>query len=392
MNQNNERDGGGFELIGRERMHGSSRAIAEGTAPEQVTEEQIAQVAADVESFRRAYKIDSKTIAENRGYSESVISEFLKGKYPASGSRVAIDLDSWLVEETEKRSRASTTQFTRTNVAMLLKATANYCLDHQSIGLAYGPQTSGIGKSISLQAYYEELGPRRCALVRLDKVDASPTGLLKKIASAMKIDGPFSVLRKFNKIVDRLKGRSHILLVDQIHNLRFAKNDKPLYMLADLHDATKTAQLWTGTSDIVAYLDRQRMRNVDESLAQIRRRIFPCIDILEAVGPANGGAGAALFTVEQIREVFAKNQLRITSAAARFLTKLCNTPDSGSLGLAERLVEYATMLAGTAAHCASEIDTPLLLLALRCCVSSARADLVIRDIEETPVTAVARAG
>src|SRR5580704_11869606 len=142
MSEETEHDGGGAELIGRERIRGAARAIPEGTLPDQVTPEQIAQVAADAESFRRAYKIDRKTIADDRGYSESVISAFLNGKYPASGSQVAIDLDSWLVEETEKRSHASTTQFTWTNVAMLIKATANYALDHQPIALAYGPQTS----------------------------------------------------------------------------------------------------------------------------------------------------------------------------------------------------------------------------------------------------------
>lgn len=382
----------GSELIGRERVRGSSRAIPVGTPADQVSEDQIAQVVADVESFRRAFKIDRNIIAEAVGYSESLIRTFLAGKYPANGAHAAIDLDSWLIQESEKRARASTTQFVWSNVAMLFKATANYCLDRGTIGLLYGPETSGIGKSTALQAYAEECGPRRCTSIRLDKMDGSPGGLLKKIASALKIDAPISNLRKFTKIVEKLKGRSHILLVDQIQNLRGAKDDKPFYILTDLHDATKASQLWTGTSDIVAYLDRQRSRNVDESLAQIRRRIFPCIDILEAVGPAGGGTGAMLFTVDQIREIFAKNQLRISSAAARFITQLSNAPDSGSLGVAVRLVEYATMLAGTPQYRAQEIDVPLLKIALRCCVSSARADLLIQNVEEKPATVVARAG
>jgi len=379
---------GGSELIGRERIRGASRVIAEGALPERVSAEQVAQVAADVETFRRAHKISRKQIAEAVSYSESAISEFLSGKYAATGAQVAIDLDSWLVEESGRRSRPSTTQFVWTNVAMMMKSAANWCLDHQTIGLVFSPDSSGLGKTMALQAYHQELGPRRSTLVRLDKVDCSPTGLLKKICHSMAMDDSGSNLRRFTRIVDRLKGRSHILLVDQVHNLRFAHLDKPLYILSDLHDATKTAQLWTGTSDLVAYLDRQRVRNVDESLAQIRSRIFPCIDLLESVGA--GGGGAMLVTIDQVREMFAKNQLRIDPAAGRFLCKLCNTPDSGCIRLAVRLVEYATMLGQMRSK--TEIDVPLLQEALRCCVTSARAELLVKGIEEPRPARAAMAG
>lgn len=71
---------------------------------------------------------------------------------------------------------------------------------------------------------------------------------------------------RFERIVEKLNGRSHLLLVDQVHNLREAKGDKPLYILADLYDATQTAQLWSGTADLVTYLDRQRSKAADESL------------------------------------------------------------------------------------------------------------------------------
>jgi len=56
--------------------------------------------------------------------------------------------------------------------------------------------------------------------------------------------------------VSKLKGREHILLIDQMHNLRGSKDDKPFYHLTDLWDATKdtTSQLWCGTADLVAYL------------------------------------------------------------------------------------------------------------------------------------------
>jgi Cdc6-like AAA superfamily ATPase len=233
-------------LIGRERIRGASRMIAEGTDAGAVTAEQITQVAADVETFINAHKIKRNELARAVGWSTGVISDFLKGKYAGDGGKVAIDLENWLVEEEQRRARPQTTQFVWTNVAMEIKATANYCLDKRKIGLVYGGQTSGLGKTTALRAIAQELGPRRCTMVTIDKVDANPTGLLKKVCDGLHVDHTGSNHQKFRRIVEKLSGRSHLLIIDQIHNLRGSKADKPFYHLADLFDETQTAQLWAG--------------------------------------------------------------------------------------------------------------------------------------------------
>lgn len=372
-----EQQNTGCDLIGRERIRGANRVIPEGTKPENVTADQASLVASDVETFRRAHKIELKQIAETLGYALSSISEFLKGKH--AGGQLAIDLDAWLIEAESHLATQGSTQFVWTNLAQTIQALAGYALDHRTIAMAYGPLTAGMGKTMALRATYETLGDRRCAFVTLNKTDGNPTALLKKLLTALHCEVSGSTCQRFERLVKKLQGRSHLLILDQVHNLRFSKHDKPFYILADLFDATKTAQLWCGTSDLVAYFDRQRAREVDESLAQIRRRIYPCVDLLEAIG-GSGGTGAPLTTVEQIRAIFARNKLRIVGSAARFLCRLANTPDSGSLGLCVRLVEYATMLGGLRGL--PEIDVPMLKEALRTCMSSARADLLIRGIDE----------
>src|SRR5947209_7707783 len=108
------------------------------------------------------------------------------------------------------------------------------------------------------QAIHQELGPRRSSLATIDKVDANPTGLLKKLCRSMHVDRGGTNKRRFDRLVEALTGRSHLLLIDQIHSLRGAKEDKPFYILTDLFDATKAAQLWCGTSDLVEYLTRQQ--------------------------------------------------------------------------------------------------------------------------------------
>ncbi len=368
--------------------------IAEGTDAPHVTAEQISAVADDVRLFIATYKLKGKEVAKAIGMSETVVSEFLNGKYSGNNAQVAIDLEAWLVEEEERRKRPATTQFVWTNVAQEIKAVANYCLDKRAIGLCYGPDTSGIGKTTALQAIHRHIGPRRASLVTVDKVDANPTGLLRKLCRAMRVDDGGSNAQKFARAVHHLTGRSHLLLIDQIHNLRGSKEDRPFYILADLFDATRTAQLWCGTADLVGYLQRQQRKHGDESLTQIRRRIFPCVDLMEGVrasGP--DGTGEPLVTVDQVREMFARNQLKLTTTAARFLCELCNQPDSGAVGLCVQLVEYATMMAEM--RRSTSIDLPLLKEALRRGFSPKRAEDLLHRMEaehaEQPQRA-ARAG
>lgn len=391
-------------LLDRERIRGATRMIAEGTDAASVTNEQIRQVAADVELFCKRHDIKGKALAKAVGYSPTTISEFLAGKYAGKSGQVAIDLEGWLVEEEQRRARPATTQFVWTNVALEIKSVANYALDRRSIALVYGPDTSGIGKTTALRAIHQEMGPRRSSLVTIDKVDANPTGLLKKLCKGLGIQDSGSNKQRFDRCVDKLSSadikqilpngeevrRSHLLLIDQVHNLRWSKNDKPFYHLTDLFDATNTAQLWCGTADLVAYLERQQVKNADESLAQVCRRIFPRVDLMESIRPGGGG-GEPLVTIEQVRAMFAKNKMRLTDTAARFLCRLCNQPDGGAVGLCVQIVEYATMLAEM--RRLPSIDAGLLQEALRRGLSPRRTELLMQRLEIEPQKpAVAKVG
>lgn len=369
--------------------------IKEGTDAAQVTPAQIAELADAVELFRRQQKISRKQIATAIGYGHATISEFLAGKYKGDLGRIALNLQHWLIEEEQRAARPETTQFVWTNVALQIKSVANYCRDKRKISLVYGPDTSGIGKTIALRAIHQLLGPKLSSLATIDKVDANPTGLLKKLCRAVHVDDKGTNKVRFDRLVEKLRGRSHVLLIDQIHNLRFSKDDKPLYILADLYEAGGTpgstgAQLWCGTADMVAYLERQRKRNADESLAQLRSRVFPCVDLMEMLTTGGSdGKGEPLVTVDQVIEMFARNKLRLTAAAARFLCTLINRPDTGGVRFAVQIFEYAAALAEMGD--ARSIDVPMLQSAMRHGITSARAEYIIHEVTDAPMR-VAKAG
>lgn len=365
--------------------------IAEGRDAGSVTAEEIEKIAADAEVFRRVHRITKQAMAEKLGYSPGVIVEFLKGTYKGNNGQVAIDVDAWIDDEERRRSQPELTQFVWTNVAIEIRATATYCLDERSIGLVYGPDTSGFGKTTALAAIHQSLGPRQSGFAAFDKVDANITGVLRKLCQSLHVDDKGSNKQRFDRLVKKLAiedrragsetGKKFIFLLDQIHNLRGAKEDRPFYVLADLFDATRTAQLWCGTADIAEYLQRQRRRG-DEPLAQIRRRIFPSVDLVQALSsPEYGGSGGPMcVNAEQVREMFAKHKLRLTPGAIRFAVQLANEPDSGSIGLLVAIVKYASLRASLMDR--AIIDVDLLKDALSRGLTQGRAEVLLGKMGE----------
>jgi hypothetical protein len=112
-------------------------------------------------------------------------------------------------------------------------------------------------------------------------------------------------------------------------------------------------------------------------------------------------AGATNYTLTAAKGTFSETgqaatlraALKLTAAAARFLQALANLPDSGALGLAVRLVEFATMLAEH--QRATSLDLPLLKAAMTRGLAPARAELLahrLADAGGNGQAAIARAG
>jgi hypothetical protein len=216
-------------------------------------------------------------------------------------------------------------------------------------------------------------------LVTVRKIDATATGIIWAIANALHIGGLASRRSRwlFQRVVETLAGTNRLLMIDQIHSLCGYPGDKPLYVLADLFDATGSPQLWCGTSDINLYLTRGQARGAD-SLAQIRRRIGCARDLCERTRGDDGGPGEPLYTIDEIRQVFGRGQMRLTPDAVRYLCQLANTPDSGALGAAANLVAMATAINQSTA---TTLTADMLRTAHRMLVSRAKFTAVEQQME-----------
>jgi transcriptional regulator with XRE-family HTH domain len=323
------------------RIRGATRLIPEGTDGSAVTPEIAREVVRRVDDWRREKKLTLRDIGRGVALHESTISQVLSGKYAGDVRSVIVELDRWLDDQFHIDRAPKPASFVWTGVARKIETIARAAVEMQTIGLVYGPETSGLGKTTALQAVAAERPG--CIFITIDKVDATLMGVLSQICRQLRMSYHHRVAYVFHRIAETLAGTSRLLIVDQVHNLCGAKGDKPFYLLADLHERTKAPQLWAGTTNIVAYL-RDGQRKGEEPLSQIRSRIGVSCELTRELGGGGGGDGGQLFTVDEIRAIFAQNKMRLAPDAARYLTRLASLRDSGALRTCKNLVKMATTL------------------------------------------------
>ncbi len=329
-------------LTDRSRVMGGSRMIRSAT-PEQVTDGQADTVIEAVREYINRTHITHREIAAAIDVSTSTVSEVLRRKYKGRWQPIIIALDRWLEDELKRADMPKPAEFVWTSVATEIKAVAEAAIHLGGIAVCYGEP--GIGKTLAAKAVVaEKPGAVYCSM---ETTKATPSGVLHVIRDALDIRGLHRNYMASRFVADairmKLKGTSRLVVVDQVHRLcNDRSGDKGLYTLCDIHDSTGVPMLWLSTIDMVQYLERKEGPG-REPLAQIRRRIALWRDLHERTVRGDGSPGAKLYTIAEIRKVFAKGQVRLADDAARFLCVLANLPGNGHLGDCSNLVIMATL-------------------------------------------------
>jgi DNA transposition AAA+ family ATPase len=317
--------------------------IIRDSDPANVTEQEAADVIAAVRSRMAGNRMSLTFVARSLGYSASVISQVFSRTYEGNWRQIALDLDRWLGDQVKSDEVFKPAGFVRIKVAEEIFAVAEAAMHLKGIGLVFGP--SGIGKTLALRALAAE--KPGAVFVSLETIACSAAGVIEAIARTMRLIPSARQLaatrHSLAGIKEKLQGTPRLLVIDEIHKLCGQAGDKALTVLRDLYDATQSPMLWCGTTDLVAYLERET-GDAREPLAQIRRRITICRDLTERTMAPGGGPGEPLYTIDEIRAVFARSKMRLAADATRMLVELANVADGGHLGACAALVVMATTL------------------------------------------------
>ena len=314
---------------------------------EDVTEEKIATFLEDLRGYLKTNNIPQSRLAKGMCLAPSTINQVLKGKYNADVRPIILSMDLWLSRRRESDSQPETSTFVETAVAKLVKSAAQMAItaadaghDHR-IALAWG--SAGCGKTLAAQAVAEIFDG---ILITCGVDVRSPRALMEKIAEQLGIDfSSYQPSRAFGEIVDKLRGSGKLIVVDEIHALLDARDDSAFHILRRLSDQTGCPQLWLSTCDLVKALTARARKR--EPIEQITRRFGPQYHLTAKLEPGSrpgpgGNRIEPLYSVEEIKAMYAKNELKLTSDAARLLAGICTDRHMGLLGECTKLVAVAT--------------------------------------------------
>ena len=274
-----------------------------------------AAVADAVKAHQGRCGVKGKEIARAIGVSANTVADVLNGLRHGRWGETVIALDKWLEAELGRERNARPDDFVRTRVAETVFTVAEVASALKRIGLVYG--WAGIGKTTALRAVAAD--KPGSVFVSVKTTSASPMGVLQAIAAGFSLRDVYNNNQRglTDRLEQLLKGTPRLIIVDEIHKLCGTKDDKALHVLSDLYDATTGApMLWSGTTDLVSYLDRQQAKG-REPPAQIRSRICVARDLSDCGGGNGGDGGTPLYTVDEIRRVCGGGKMRLATDARR---------------------------------------------------------------------------
>ncbi len=270
--------------------------------------------------------IKRHAIAKGTGLSEAVISQFLNDKYTGNNVSVAKNIQDWLERQSTQDSGPGKAQYVETAVSKQIKIGLNAAIAASPgdgrIALIYGP--AGIGKTFTLQAC-REMYPTSI-YIRIRTGSTSQMGFLKLFASSLGYPGSNCASRHFEEVVHVLKNSGRLIMIDEAHKLA----DSALEAVRDIHDETYCPIALIGTDEINRRMHEGLRVERRQFADQLNSRICIRRDLTRVMN-SRGHGGRRLFTTEEIREMFAREQIRLAPESTRYLADLASTSGYGGL-------------------------------------------------------------
>ena len=369
-------------LIDASRLHRGAVMPKQNDEPLNV--QQVGRIRQAANSFlqrqtgrHKGDRVTQGKLAAAIGEPPSVVSQVLRGRYPRSKEdgyqkrdQVLGKVDNYL-SLYEARLRAPRhSGFAWTAVAEEIRGVANTVVLLGTIGVVYGP--AGIGKTLTLQTL---LGAYPGAvLLTIDDESHSPTTFLRTLCAELKLATRRDRQTMRKAVRECLSTGKRPLFVDEAHLASTAT----LTTIRQISDATGCPVLLAGLPALHKML--LAGRGDDGRGATLFSRVRIIRNLVERCH-SNGDKGAPLFTVDDVRKVFAQSTVRLAGDATRWLAGLACLPEAGSLRAASNALLLAQHIAQQKGE--GEITLNMLLSAQRLLLGTEGARAVAARVSQT---------
>jgi len=322
----------------------SVRVPGEGPLAEELQKEIVEVVQAHI----RGHGLTYREVASQIGVAYSTVSEVLRGKYGGKDtSPILRKLNAWIDSDEIRRRRIKPLGFVDTGVVQGVRALAQFAksnarvgerqreivvADPQRIVIGWGP--GGCGKSLAAKALHAE--DPNSILIAVQQKAGTDSGLAREI---IRVEG-WRVRGKqrgaLEVVKDKLRESGRLLIVDEAHRLSFTGCE----FIRDLVDACGIPVLLLATEEFYQRLTAVRTRAGTMIYDQFARRVGLQIDLLRGVD-GKGGVKRPVYSIEEVRAIFAADKLKITHDGIEMLCAAACTPGLGMLGLASNMFVLA---------------------------------------------------
>lgn len=314
-----------------DRLNESNRILIEARMlprDKPLTEQQTNGVRERLKEYVARTGASHTQIARQIGYSQTVLSEWLAGKYAGNSDKVAHALNDWMERDGRRQMAQRPKDFVSTWVAERIRTIVSQADKRTMIAVIVAP--AGSGKTKVLKILNEQF---RGVYLYCDQ-QLTPREFLRSLAEKMGRSSSKATKAELQRwIVKTLTGTNRVIFLDEAHQLGAALN-----CVRSIHDQAQVPIVMAGTADILHHVDDR-----SDGRGQFASRCLFCniLDEIRNTESPDGSksAGRDLFTLEEIRSFFEMKKMRLADDALDLCWALACLPNHGTLRLIETTVD-----------------------------------------------------
>jgi DNA transposition AAA+ family ATPase len=199
--------------------------------------------------------------ARSVGKSESVISEWLRGKYKGDSDAVARQVESFLTRQAARESRPGLTEFVKTKIARDILIVIKLAHEAKDMAIIYGD--AGSGKTFTAKHYAAEVSG--CVYISATHVKGAPKAVLQTLAAKLKVAARLTAAELYDEVVKVFMQADRLLIVDEAQHL----STGALETIRGLHDETGVPVVMLGNDWVLTRMRGSRA----PAFAQILSRV-----------------------------------------------------------------------------------------------------------------------
>jgi DNA transposition AAA+ family ATPase len=279
------------------------------------------------------YKSEQKAAAAAAaiGVAESTLSQWANGVYKGDNDKITRQINAWIADDARKRDVRVELPYVPTQIAEDFKTVATVARDDGCMAVIIAP--SGTGKTMVMRVLAENAS----GLYLTCHTHMTPRRFLQSLCDLAKVRTDARTTADLvEALCAKLSGSGRSIFLDEAHQLR----GELFSLIRTIYDMTGCPIIMAGTDQILPHIDDRANHR-----GQFNSR---CIkyDLMQHVFNAERPddtlkLGRPLFTVDEIRQLFAHFNLKLTDDVIDFVWALACLPDYGALRLVKRVLTFA---------------------------------------------------